>query len=285
MRFAIATFDRYQIVLEAFLEAGWQPVKVFSTTLLSPYDSNAEVLARAETLGLPVQLTPIQADDFAELGRLGCEVLVVAGHPWRIGEWRNDLSYAINFHPSPLPEGRGPYPQIRAIQEQRREWAVSCHKLDEAFDTGDVLVQQRFPMQAAESHETLDLKIQLATAQLATRVAADLPALWANAAPQQGGSYWPLITEAERTLDFGLPVEPLLRTVRAFGLTECMARVADCMVFVRRAEGWTQAHRFAPGTVVHRSGERLLIAVADGFIALLEWSPLSPEMRRSQAQR
>ncbi|CAB3775967.1 formyltransferase family protein [Pararobbsia alpina] len=285
MRFAIATIDRYQIVLEAFLQAGWSPVKVFSTTLLSPYDSNAELLARAEALSVPVQLSPIRAADFVELGELGCEALVVAGHPWRIGEWRNDLSYAINFHPSPLPEARGPYPQMRAILEQRREWAVSCHKLDAAFDTGDVLAQHHFPMHAAESHETLDLKIQLATAQLAARVAADLPSLWSDAAPQQGGTYWPYMTEAERTLDLTLPVEPLLRTVRAFGLTECMARVGGGMVFVRRAEGWIQPHRIAPGTLVHRSGERLLIAVADGFVALLEWSPLSPEMRRSQARK
>ena len=285
MRFAIATIDRYQIVLEAFLEAGWAPVKVFSTVLLSPYDSNAELLARAETLGVPVQLSPIRGADFAELGQLGCDALVVAGHPWRIGEWRHDLSYAINFHPSPLPEGRGPYPQIRAIQERRREWGVSCHQLDHAFDTGDVLAQQRFAMHEGESHESLDFKIQLATAQLATRVATDLPSLWSNAAPQQGGSYWPYMTEAERTLDFALPVEALLRTVRAFGLMECMARVAGGLVFVRRAEGWAQPHRFVPGTVVHRSAERLLIAAADGFIALLEWSPLSPEMRRDQAQR
>lgn len=285
MRFAIATIDRYQIVLEAFVEAGWEPVKVFSTTLLSPYDSNAELLARAETLGVPVQLSPILAADFAELGRLGCDALVVAGHPWRIGEWRNDLAYAINFHPSPLPEARGPYPQIRAIQEQRREWAVSCHKLEATFDTGDVLAQQRFALHATESHETLDFKIQIANAQIAARVAADLPSLWADAAPQQGGSYWPYLSEAERTLDFASPVAPLLRTVRAFGMMECMARVAGGLVFIRRADGWTQAHRFAPGTVVHRSAERLLIAVADGFIALLEWSPLSPETRRNQSQR
>jgi methionyl-tRNA formyltransferase len=284
MRFAIATIDRYQIVLEAFLEAGWQPLKVFSTTLLSPYDSNAELLARAETIGVPVQLSPIEQADFVELGQLGCDALVVAGHPWRIGEWRDALPYAINFHPSPLPEARGPYPQIRAIHEQRREWGVSCHKLDASFDTGDLIAQHRFPMHETESHETLDLKIQLATAQLAAQVATDLPALWQDAAPQQGGTYWPYMTVAERTLDFTKPVEQLMRTVRAFGLMECMARVAGGTVFVRRADGWTQPHRFNPGTVVHRSGERLLIAVADGFIALLEWSPMSPEMRRTQTQ-
>lgn len=285
MRFAIAAVDRYQIVLDAFLQAGWDPVRIYSTTRLSGYDSNSGLLARAETLGVPIQFSPIRPADFAELGRLGCDALVVAGHPWRIGEWRNDLSYAINFHPSPLPEARGPYPQIRAIREQRSEWGVSCHQLDADFDTGDLLGQIRFAMHPAESHETLDLKIQLATGRLAARVAADLPSLWSSAVPQQGGSYWPFLTDAERELDFAQPVESLLRDIRAFGMMECTARVDDCTIFIRRADGWVQPHRFAPGTLVHRSGERLLVAAADGLVALLEWSLLSAEMRRRQGLR
>ena len=285
MRFAIAAVDRYEIVLDAFLQAGWDPVRIFSTTLLSGYDSNSALLTRAETIGVPIQFSPIRPSDFAELGRLGCDALVVAGHPWRIGDWQNDLRYAINFHPSPLPEARGPYPQIRAILERRREWGVSCHKLDAQFDTGDLLAQNRFPMQPGESHETLDFKIQLSTGELAAQVAANLPSLWSAATPQQGGNYWPFTTEAERDIDFTQPVDTLLRAVRAFGLMECTARVSDCTIFVRRADGWTQPHRFVPGTVVHRNGERLLVAAADGFIALLEWSPLSPEMRRKQSFR
>lgn len=282
MRFAIATFDRYQLVLDAFVEAGWAPIKIFSTNRLSPRDSNLDVLSRAEQLGVPVQLSRVQAGDLAELARAGCVAFVVAGHPWRIPEWRPYLPYAINFHPSLLPDARGPYPLCRAIRERHREWGVSCHKLEPDFDTGDILAQTRFAMHALETHETLNLKIQLATTQLALDIAHNLPARWLDAKPQLGGAYWPFDTQADRTIDFSQGVDDIMLTVRACGLLECVAALDQGTVYVARADAWQHAHRFTPGTIVHRHGQQLVVAAADGFVALLEWSPLSPEMRRTQ---
>lgn len=282
MRFAIATIDRYQIVLDAFVEAGWRPVKIFSTNRLSPRDSNTALLSRAERLGVPIQLSRIQPDDLADLSRSGCVALVVAGHPWRVPEWRKHLPYAINFHPSLLPEARGPYPLCRAIREQRREWGVSCHKIEPDFDTGDVIAQTRFDMHVDETHETLDLKVQLAIAPLAMRVARELPSLWTDATPQRGGDYWPFDVESDRTLDFTQSVDAIMLTVRARGLLECIAPLTEGTIYVSRVHAWTQAHRFTPGTIVHRHSEQLVIAARDGFVAILEWSAMSPETRRMQ---
>ncbi|CAM2148692.1 Formyl transferase [Pararobbsia alpina] len=282
MRFAIATIDRYQIVLDAFVEAGWEPIKIFSTNLLSARDTNAAMLARAERLRVPIQLSRILPADLSDLARDGCVALVVAGHPWRVPDWRKYLPYAINFHPSPLPVARGPYPLCRAIRERRREWGVSCHKIEPDFDTGDILAQTFFPMQENETHETLELKTQLALGPLALRAARELPTLWPAATPQHGGDYWPFDTDAHRTLDFSLTIDEIMLTVRSFGLLECIAPLREGKLYVSRVEAWQQAHRFEPGTVVHRHGEQLIVAASDGFIALLEWSPLSAEARRAQ---
>jgi methionyl-tRNA formyltransferase len=282
MRFAIATIDRYQIVLDAFVEAGWEPIKIFSTNLLSARDTNAAMLARAERLRVPIQLSRIQNEDLADLARSGCVALVVAGHPWRVPDWRRFMPYAINFHPSPLPEARGPYPLCRAIRERRREWGVSCHKIEADFDTGDVLAQTHFPMHENETHETLELKIQLALGPLALQAARELPTLWAAATPQQGGVYWPFDTDAHRTLDFSQTIDEIMLIVRSCGLLECIAPLREGTLHVSRAEAWQQPHRFPPGTIVHRHGEQLIVAASDGFVALLEWSPLSAEARRAQ---
>jgi len=137
MRFAMATNDGYQCVLEKLLSSGWELVKLF----VSPGDwmhDIKQVIERALALGVEVQYSPIDAKALADLRSRGCTVLVVASYRWKIPEWRADLSHAINFHPSPLPDGRGPYPLVRAILEGRTSWAVSCHKISEHFDCGKV---------------------------------------------------------------------------------------------------------------------------------------------------
>ena len=281
MRFAVATVDRYQVVLDAFVEAGWELVKIFSTNHLGPRDSNVGILGRAERLRVPIQLSRIMPADLEALASAGCSALIVAGHPWRIPDWRPHLPYAVNFHPSPLPEARGPYPQCRAIRERRREWGVSCHKIEADFDTGDLLGQMPFAMHEQETHETLDLKVQIAFAQLALDVAGDLPTHWNNATPQQGGSYWNFDSDADRTLDFTRPVEEILLAVRACGTLETMTQLDNRKVYVTRANGWQQPHRFPPGTIIHRSNGQLVVAAADGLVALLDWRAEPRENRRA----
>ena len=82
------------------------------------------------------------------------------------------------------------------------------------------------------------------------------------------------MTDADRTLDFRSEVEAILRRVRAFGTIETLARVGESRVFVAEAEGWREAHRHAPGTIVHRYRRHVVIAARDGYIQLNRWSPV-----------
>jgi methionyl-tRNA formyltransferase len=65
-----------------------------------------------------------------------------------------------------------------------------------------------------------------------------------------------------------------MRQVRAFGMTETIAHVNGRTVYVRRAVGWTEAHGHEPGAVVHADGRRSVVAALDGYVGLIEWSPL-----------
>ena len=94
--------------------------------------------------------------------------------------------------------------------------------------TGDILAQERFPLAAVESHETLLAKCQMAARRIAAGpIARDLPALWRTPAPQGTGSYWPRVNDTDRTLDFRKDVAEVLRRVRAFGAIETIARQLD----------------------------------------------------------
>jgi len=273
MRFAMTCSDRYLGVFEGLLRAGWSPEKLFLVPVQGPVDLNRHVLARATKLGIEVQISKMTDRDLADLGARGCEALVVASYNWRIGDWRPHLKYAVNFHCSPLPTGRGPYPTIQAILEERDTWGVTCHKLERNFDAGDVLAQELFPLSKDECQESLDLKVQMAAGRLTTQITGRFVELWTGAKAQGEGSYWKRPTDADRVIDFARPVEAILRHVRAFGSAESTANVSGATVSVRRANGWTEAHSHTPGKVVHVSSSQhaIVVAAADGYVALMDW--------------
>lgn len=57
---------------------------------------------------------------------------------------------ALNFHAAPLPEFGGFAYYSVAILENVPVYGVSCHHMDEGFDTGPLLKVRRFPISARE---------------------------------------------------------------------------------------------------------------------------------------
>ena len=55
----------------------------------------------------------------------------------------------LNFHPAPLPDLRGVGGYNVAVLDALDEWGVSCHFVDESFDTGDLVAVERFPIDPA----------------------------------------------------------------------------------------------------------------------------------------
>ena len=65
----------------------------------------------------------------------------------------------LNFHPAPLPDFRGVGGYNVAILEGLRDWGVSCHFVDEHFDTGDLVEVERFPIDP-DAHTALSLDLE-----------------------------------------------------------------------------------------------------------------------------
>lgn len=277
MKFAITASDRYLGVWQAFVAQGWQPLKLFISPTENPLFPNRAVLEHARQHGIDVQASPLRQRDLDDLAQRECEALIVASYNRRIGDWRPYLRYAVNFHPSPLPIGRGPYPLVPAILGGHRAWGVSCHRLEAAFDSGPLLASQRFPLAPDECHESLGLKVQLAAQRLAAVVAGDFERLWQAATPQGEGNSVPLWTDADRTLDFDQGVADLMRRIRAFGLLECLATINGVTVHVRRAVAWEQTHDHQPGSLVHSSAMQMVVAARDGFVGIIEWHLHAPQ--------
>ncbi|WP_336486304.1 methionyl-tRNA formyltransferase [Methylobacterium nigriterrae] len=278
MKFAFAGIDFLGGVFDALIQSGWTPIKLFTRPCDGLYDHNDVVVAQARQRRLPMQLSRMrQADLDALHAAHGRDwALVVSGYPWLVTGWRGRAAYGLNIHPSPLPTGRGPYPLFQAILRGYETWGVTAHTLaEDGFDTGDILAQDLFPMSPQETHESLLAKCQMAARRLAAGpIARELPQRWRRAEPQGDGSYWPRVSDADRTLDFRQEVEAVLRRVRAFGAIETIARLGDTRVFVAAADGWREAHGHTPGTVVHRYRRSVAVAARDGYVLLTRWSPV-----------
>lgn len=279
MRFAFAGFDRWLGVFDAFIAAGWTPVRIYTIPVDGREDFNDATVQTAARHGIPIQLSRIGTDDLRVLRELDCDTLVVAGYGWKVPDWTPYLSRAVNFHPSPLPEGRGPYPLFQALLNARPEWGISCHRLSPEFDTGSVLAVETFPITEDTCQEVLQLRLQMRAKVLASNVARNLPRLWNDSQEQEAGSYWPRIDDTARTLDFTQSVKDIMRVVRACGLHECIAPLQRNVVYVKRAVAWQEVHSYRPGEIVHEHHRWSVIAARDGFVALIEWSPLSSPMR------
>lgn len=122
----------------------------------------------------------------------------------------------LNFHPAPLPDYRGVGGYNVAILEGLTSWGVSCHFVDESFDTGDVVEVERFEIDPdAETAFSLDLASQERLFGVFSRVAARLLAgAPLPRTPQGAGRY---LTRAEfEELRVVRPGDDLERKLRAF---------------------------------------------------------------------
>jgi len=270
MRFAITATDEFLGVFEAFVRAGWRPLKLFLATTPGEGNPQRSLVAYAERQNAAIQLSRMTEDDLRALRDQKCDALIVASYKWKIPDWEPYLKYAVNFHPSPLPEGRGPRPAAHAILEKRTVWAVTCHRVTRRFDEGAILASEIFGLQPNECQESLDLKIQMASKDLAGRIAGRFVDLWDHAKHQEKGSYWPRLKVEEHFIDFSKPVDGIMLRIRAFGPRESLANINGGCFIVKRAVGWRAKRKFAPGVVAHTCNRTVVIAASDGYIGLLE---------------
>jgi methionyl-tRNA formyltransferase len=122
----------------------------------------------------------------------------------------------LNFHPAPLPDFRGLGGLNVAILEGHRHWGVSCHFVDEQFDTGDLVEVERFAIdRETETAFSLDLLSQRHLLGLFERVLER--ALGGEPLPRspQGGGRYVSRAEFER-LRVVREGDDLARKLRAF---------------------------------------------------------------------
>jgi methionyl-tRNA formyltransferase len=183
----------------------------------------------------------------------------------------------INIHPSLLPRYRGPTPVQAAILNRDAETGISIQRLAPGMDSGDILVQERFPLSGRETTASLSETIAGKSAVL---LAALIRALHtgdlAGTAQAHGETaYCHLLKKEDGRIDWTAPALEIDARIRAFtpwplSLTNCGK--AELYILEGRPrerdlpapEGVSGTK--APGTVLGiDKGRGILIQTGDGI--------------------
>lgn len=234
--------------------------------------AEAAILARA---GLPVSHAPVPA----WVEHCACDLLLSINnlHIVDAATLARPGLTAINYHNAPLPAYAGLRATTWAIVNGESRHGITWHRMEPGIDTGAILVQRQFAIDADDTTATLNARCTAAAL-------ASLPELFdliergaLAGHPQQhaGRSYYgrrDVVPNGGR-IDWQWTAERILRLVRAcdwasypndFGrvMVPGAKGVERVVRSARRADG-----KGAPGTVLNTVGDVVTLACSDGAVA------------------
>ncbi|MEO8877322.1 MAG: formyltransferase family protein, partial [Polyangiaceae bacterium] len=124
----------------------------------------------------------------------------------------------VGIHPSLLPRHRGPDPYFWAVDSGDEKTGVTAHRLDEEYDTGDLLARRELVIDPSWSAWTLAKKLDrpsLALLRQITRELAEGETPDANAQDESQATEAPSPTDDDLEISFQWPAEKIVRRVRA----------------------------------------------------------------------
>lgn len=165
------------------------------------------------------------------LGAFEPDVGLCCGFPWLISEDAIKVPRLgiVNGHPSLLPKHRGPIPMAWAVRAGDDEIGLTYHYMDASFDTGNVLAQVPIPLDEIESEETLEAKLDAASARLLPLVFDRLERGDAGEPQTGGGEYESWFGDDYARLDLTMTAAEAHRRVRAWGFVPARARVGPLL--------------------------------------------------------
>lgn len=268
MKIAYFGFDFFSACLEKLIGNGHDVCLIFTAAMDGQYDTNERVLDLARDNCIEVRHDPVSGEDMKDLHERGVELIVSAAYPYKIPDWQTCSRWALNIHPTLLPEGRGPWPLPRIILDGYQESGISFHEISSKFDCGPVIFQSHFALDCNETLESLSAKSQMVAFDSILYVIDNIDRLWPLRIEQRGGSYWCMPSEYDRTIDFSMTIDRAKRQVRAFSKFETFVSIEGVKYFVRDIDAWKADHNYEIGKIVLKGGREILISAADGFILL-----------------
>ncbi len=214
MKIAYAGFDLFYPMLESLYENGCEIVKIFSNKVDNVTEFNQKVTNFAHAHDIPITYDRITLEDLVSLKNDGVKALFCAAYYYRM-PILEDFKM-INVHPSLLPSGRGSWPMPIAILESYDKSGVTFHKMEEDFDTGEIILQKEFELSPDENLESFMEKAYSLLPNMVSELLSNFENLYQNATAQGQGEYLSAPDENDYIIDENTDFETADRILRAF---------------------------------------------------------------------
>lgn len=185
----------------------------------------------------------------------------------------------INCHAGKLPYYRGRNVLNWALINDEKEFGITVHYVDEGIDTGDIILQEVFPISDDDSYQSLlsrayeGCPVVVKNALIQLRDGYALRIKQSDIHPT--GFYCPGRSEGDEWIDWSLPARDIFNFVRALREPGPGARslVKGAKVIVQNSEIIEQApiYKAIPGSVLSVEDTGILVKTGDSFIRLTEW--------------
>lgn len=178
----------------------------------------------------------------------------------------------INVHPSLLPLHRGPSPIQTSILKGDRETGVTIMKLDAGTDTGDILSQQRIPIDPEDTTATLSAKLAELGASMLLEALEAIESGAATFHPQDDSlaTHTKKYEKADGQIRWHLgahAIHNLVRAANPWPVAHC--RFRDDVLRIHETMPLDLASDEEPGQVIAVEKDRIVVSTGDHAIALL----------------
>ncbi len=176
---------------------------------------------------------------------------------------------AINLHASLLPKYRGAAPIQWAILKGEAETGVTIMKISETLDTGNIILQEKIPIEPDDTSEILSDKVFTQGAQTLLLAVDQIKKGAAKQTPQKEyeATYAPLITKESGEIDWKKSAVEIKNRIRAL-IPWPVAHTFynGKMLKIFKAEAASVPGKYQPGEIVDVKNDLIVASGAGGLL-------------------
>jgi methionyl-tRNA formyltransferase len=251
--------------------------------------TDAILVAIAEAKGIPV-LRPERVnapESIADIARFGAELHVSMSYDQIL---RDQLLAVpprgtLNCHAGALPFYRGRNPLTWAIINGETDFGVTVHWVDRGIDTGDIVRQVKVPISATDTYATLLTVAESVCADTLVDAISDVyqgsDERVAQSSIDPVGLYCCRRREGDEEIDWSSDSALIDRFVRALvppgpGARTLWKDQLYAVLALAKVAG-ARAYIGAPGEVIGRDGDGVLVKTGDSFVRITLWAPVAAD--------
>ncbi|MGK0440487.1 MAG: methionyl-tRNA formyltransferase [Pseudohongiellaceae bacterium] len=264
MKIAYFGYNAFSSCLDLLISSGHEVIYIYTGENSVHTD---KVISLSTLNQIPLSFDKPDKKQMDGLVSAGVDLFLSAEYPWRIPV-PDELKYAINIHPTMLPEGRGPTPIPLLLLAYPQHAGITLHKMTNNVDEGDILLQKTIMIDDCDSFDTLSAKLYIEIPLLLNKLLSNLNHYYKNGMRQGKGTSWEKLSQEDQTINWNRPTAKVLQQIRAFGSLGVYSELQGQRYLITAAEGVICQHNIKAGDIISIDEMRLVIASNDGLISM-----------------